>query len=64
MARRWIFSAQLARETGDQLREAMFAGEHINTTEDRAVLHTALRLPNPGHVHVDGQDVVADVHET
>jgi glucose-6-phosphate isomerase len=41
---------------------AMFAGEHINTTEDRAVLHTALRLPRDAILVVDGQDVVADVH--
>ena len=44
-------------------REAMFTGEHINTTEDRAVLHTALRLPKDAVLNVDGQDVVADVHE-
>jgi glucose-6-phosphate isomerase len=42
---------------------AMFAGEHINTSEDRAVLHTALRLPRDAQLVVDGQDVVADVHE-
>ena len=42
--------------------EAMFAGEHINSTEDRAVLHTALRLPRDASLVVDGQDVVADVH--
>ncbi|SBT43555.1 glucose-6-phosphate isomerase [Micromonospora narathiwatensis] len=41
---------------------AMFAGEHINSTEDRAVLHTALRLPRDASLTVDGQDVVADVH--
>lgn len=40
----------------------MFAGVHINTSEDRAVLHTALRLPRNADLHVDGQDVVADVH--
>ncbi|KQV62932.1 glucose-6-phosphate isomerase [Nocardioides sp. Root122] len=44
-------------------RAAMFAGEHINVTEDRAVLHTALRLPAGATLEVDGQDVVADVHE-
>ncbi|MDX1890278.1 glucose-6-phosphate isomerase [Mycolicibacterium sp. 050158] len=44
-------------------RDAMFAGEHINTSEDRAVLHTALRLPRDATLIVDGQDVVADVHE-
>ncbi|MBG0564824.1 glucose-6-phosphate isomerase [Actinoplanes aureus] len=42
---------------------AMFSGEHINVTEDRAVLHTALRLPRDASLVVDGQDVVADVHE-
>ncbi|MGB8021877.1 MAG: glucose-6-phosphate isomerase [Candidatus Nanopelagicales bacterium] len=44
-------------------REAMFSGVHINNTEDRAVLHTALRLPATAVLEVDGQDVVADVHE-
>jgi glucose-6-phosphate isomerase len=44
-------------------REAMFAGEHINVTEDRSVLHTALRIPRDGRLLVDGQDVAADVHE-
>jgi glucose-6-phosphate isomerase len=44
-------------------RDAMFAGEHINVTEDRAVLHTALRDPEGVHLEVDGQDVVHDVHE-
>ncbi|MGO1834685.1 MAG: glucose-6-phosphate isomerase [Actinomycetaceae bacterium] len=54
----------LAEEAGVfTKRDAMFAGEHINTTEDRAVLHTALRLPKDATLVVDGQDVVADVHE-
>jgi len=44
-------------------RDAMFSGVHINTSEDRAVLHTALRLPKDAQLTVDGQDVVADVHE-
>ena len=44
-------------------RDAMFAGEHLNNTEDRAVLHPALRLPVEDDLHVDGQDVAADVHE-
>jgi len=44
-------------------REAMFRGDHINVSEDRAVLHTALRLPKGATLHVDGQDVVHDVHE-
>ena len=43
-------------------RDNMFAGQHINNTEDRAVLHTALRLPESAHLAVDGQNVVADVH--
>jgi len=42
--------------------EAMFAGSHINVTEDRAVLHTALRAPASVPLTVDGQDVTADVH--
>jgi len=44
-------------------RDAMYAGEHINITEDRAVLHTALRRPAADSLTVDGQDVVTDVHE-
>jgi glucose-6-phosphate isomerase len=44
-------------------RDAMFRGEHINVTEDRAVLHTALRLPADAALEVDGQDVVAEVHD-
>ena len=49
----------------EERRDAMYAGEHINTTEDRAVLHTALRRPEDqiGKLVVDGQDTVADVHE-
>ncbi|ORA33640.1 glucose-6-phosphate isomerase, partial [Mycobacterium aquaticum] len=47
----------------EQRRDAMFAGEHINTSEDRAVLHTALRLPASAELTVDGQNVVADVHD-
>ncbi|MEV0822169.1 glucose-6-phosphate isomerase [Nonomuraea rubra] len=53
----------LAERAG--LREriaAMFSGEHINVSEDRAVLHVALRLPRDAELVVDGQDVVADVH--
>lgn len=45
------------------LSEAMFNGEHINNTENRAVLHTALRAPAGTQLLVDGQDVIADVHE-
>ncbi|MFW9207052.1 glucose-6-phosphate isomerase [Corynebacterium striatum] len=44
-------------------RDAMFAGEHLNNTEDRAVLHTALRKPADAELTVDGQNVIADVHE-
>ncbi|RKV64527.1 MAG: glucose-6-phosphate isomerase [Actinomyces sp.] len=52
----------LAEQTGvADLRDRMFAGEHINVTEDRAVLHTALRRPASDSLVVDGQDVVADV---
>jgi glucose-6-phosphate isomerase len=47
----------------EERRAAMFAGEHINTTEDRSVLHTALRRPADDPLTVDGQDVTADVHE-
>ena len=54
----------VARRAGvEERRDAMFAGEHLNTTEDRAVLHVALRMPATAHLVVDGQDVVADVHE-
>jgi glucose-6-phosphate isomerase len=53
----------LAERAGlTQRIEAMFSGQHINTSEDRAVLHTALRLPRDAQLVVDGQDVVADVH--
>lgn len=44
-------------------RDAMFAGEHINVTEDRAVLHTALRAPADAVVTTDGENVVPGVHE-
>ncbi|NEA83133.1 glucose-6-phosphate isomerase, partial [Actinospica acidiphila] len=44
------------------LRDAMFRGERINTTEDRAVLHTALRAPREAVVEVDGENVVPAVH--
>ena len=54
----------LAREQGVLARrDAMFAGEHINATEDRAVLHTALRLPPGTSLQVDGSDVAAEVHD-
>jgi len=57
---------RLAEQTGVTERyAAMLAGEHINTTEDRAVLHTALRRPAGATppLHVDGQDIDHDVHE-
>jgi glucose-6-phosphate isomerase len=46
----------------EERRDAMFRGEHINTTEDRAVLHVALRMPPGTALEVDGQDVTGDVH--
>ena len=46
----------------EERRDAMFAGERINVTEDRAVLHTALRAPRDAVVEVDGRDVVPGVH--
>ncbi|WP_433232371.1 glucose-6-phosphate isomerase [Actinomadura formosensis] len=53
----------LAERAGLRARiEAMFTGEHINVSEDRAVLHTALRLPPGEALTVDGQDVAGDVH--
>ena len=55
--------AALARERGvEARRDAMFAGEPINNTENRAVLHTALRAPRGSKLVVDGQNVNADVH--
>jgi glucose-6-phosphate isomerase len=53
----------LARQAGlEDRRDAMFSGVHINTSENRAVLHTALRLPRSAELSVDGQNVVEDVH--
>jgi glucose-6-phosphate isomerase len=53
----------LAQESGvAERRDAMFRGEHINVSEDRAVLHVALRMPEDETLIVDGQNVVADVH--
>jgi glucose-6-phosphate isomerase len=55
---------QLAKESGlREHAEAMFTGEKINTTEDRAVLHVALRAPKSESIFVDGEDVVPAVHE-
>jgi glucose-6-phosphate isomerase len=54
---------ELAEESGlPEHRDAMFRGDHINVSENRAVLHTALRLPADATLVVDGQDVVAEVH--
>jgi glucose-6-phosphate isomerase len=56
--------ARLAREAElEQRREAMFRGERINVTEDRPVLHVALRMPRERSLIVDGEDVVKQVHE-
>jgi glucose-6-phosphate isomerase len=53
----------LATERGLRARiDAMFSGAHVNVTEDRAVLHTALRMPAGTHLVVDGVDVVVEVH--
>jgi glucose-6-phosphate isomerase len=55
---------QLAEESGlTERRDAMFAGEKINITEKRAVLHVALRAPKGEKILVDGEDVVPGVHE-
>ena len=55
---------ELAEESGvPEHRDAMFRGEHINVSEDRAVLHVALRMPEGESLVVDGVDVVAQVHE-
>jgi glucose-6-phosphate isomerase len=55
---------QLAEERGvAKRRDAMFAGEKINATERRAVLHVALRAPRDASIMVDGADVVPDVHK-
>jgi glucose-6-phosphate isomerase len=56
--------ADLARAAEvERLRDAMFAGEHINLTEDRAVLHVALRAPDDAAIEDEGHDVVPEVHE-
>src|SRR6202043_138205 len=55
---------ELAAESGvPERRDAMFRGEHINVSEDRAVLHVALRMPATESLVVDGTDVVRQVHE-
>jgi glucose-6-phosphate isomerase len=60
-----LLLGELARQRGvEARREAMFEGEHINVSEDRAVLHVALRMPRHRSLVVDGVDVVKQVHET
>jgi glucose-6-phosphate isomerase len=55
---------QLAQERGvAERRDAMFRGDKINITEQRAVLHVALRAPRDARILVDGHDVVPDVHQ-
>jgi glucose-6-phosphate isomerase len=55
---------RLAEESEvEQRRDMMFAGDHINVSENRAVLHVALRMPKGTSLVVDGVDVVAQVHE-
>ncbi len=55
---------QLAQERGvAERRDAMFRGDKINITEQRAVLHVALRAPRDAKILVDGRDVVPDVHQ-
>ena len=57
------FDALLNAVDFDAQRDAFFSGERINQTENRAVLHTALRRPKTATLAVDGQNVVADVHQ-
>jgi glucose-6-phosphate isomerase len=60
-----LLLGELARQRGvEARREAMFEGQHINVSEDRAVLHVALRMPRNRSLMVDGVDVVKEVHET
>src|SRR4051794_41859189 len=58
-----LLVALAARAGVRELTDAMFRGEHINRSEDRAVLHVALRMPRDASLVVDGQDVVAEVHD-
>src|SRR5438034_1200406 len=58
----WLLR-ELAAATGvAELRDAMFRGEKINITEDRAVLHVALRAPHSAVIEVDGHNVMPGVH--
>jgi glucose-6-phosphate isomerase len=55
---------ELAAESGvPERRDAMFRGEHINVSEDRAVLHVALRMPGTNSLIVDGMNVIREVHQ-
>jgi glucose-6-phosphate isomerase len=55
---------QLAEQSGlAERREAMFRGDRINVSEDRSVLHVALRMPRDRSLVVDGVDVVKEVHQ-
>src|SRR5580692_9882820 len=55
---------QLAQECGvPRRRDAMFAGDRLNVSENRSVLHVALRMPETATLVVDGTDVVAEVHQ-
>jgi glucose-6-phosphate isomerase len=58
-----LLAALARRARVEQRRDAMFAGEPINITEQRAVLHVALRAPQGEHIVVDGVDVVPEVHQ-
>jgi glucose-6-phosphate isomerase len=57
-----LLALAVARDVAAR-RDAMFRGEHVNTTEDRPALHVALRMPRDRSLLVDGRDVVRDVHE-
>jgi len=59
----WLLVALAEQQGVAARRDAMFAGEHVNVTEDRAVLHVALRMPRGRSLVVDGVDVVAEVHD-
>src|ERR1700759_4374123 len=55
---------ELAQQSGlEERRDAMFRGERINVSENRSVLHVALRMPRGTSLVVDGTDVVAEVHK-
>ena len=57
-----LLEALVVERQVSELRDAMFRGEQINTTEDRPVLHVALRMPPERSLVVDGKDVVREVH--